>query len=169
MKNIELPYFGQIDFTQLNEYYSAETEYNGLILRLDLNFENKNISEVDAENIKKFLNNIADYDIQNKTEITKDFDNEGEAKDYINFYFDEFDDEELSGIINYQNLNKPKEEQLLSKLILIRIGLYPDGKYDTEYYAVFDYSIEIDGEPCNQLLVVKTNDNGDLDHITWES
>ncbi len=167
--NIELPYFGQIDFAQLNEYYSAETEFNGFILHLDLNFENKNISEIGAEKIKNLLNNIEDFDIQNKTEIIKNFNNHGEAKDYINFYFDELDDEVLSGIINYQNLNKPKEEQLLNKLRLIRIGLYPDGKYNTEYYAVFDYSIEIDGEPSNQLLVVKANNNGDLDHITWES
>ncbi|MBL7786137.1 MAG: DUF2004 domain-containing protein [Chitinophagales bacterium] len=169
MTNIELPYFGQVDFNQLNEYYSTETEYIGLILRLDLNFKNKSITKEEAVNIKKFLDRISVFDIQNKTEITKDFNNEGEAKDYINFYFDELDDEELSGIFDYQNQNKPKEEQLLSKLRLIRIGLYPDGKYNTEYYGVFDYSIEIDGEPCNQLLVVKTNNIGGLDHITWES
>ena len=169
MGNIELPHFGQMDFNQLNEYYSSETEYNGLTLRLDLNFEKKIVSEEEAENIKKFLDNISVFDIQNKTEITKDFNKEGEAKDYINFYFDELDHEELSGIVDYKNLNKPKEEQLLNKLRLIRVGLYPDGKYDAEYYGVFDYSIEIDGEPCNQLLVVKTNKTGNLDHITWES
>jgi hypothetical protein len=39
---------------------------------------------------------------------------------------------------------------------LIRIGLYPDGKYGTEYFGVFDYSIEIDGKMSDQLLVVKT-------------
>jgi Protein of unknown function (DUF2004) len=169
MKNIELPHFGRINFTQLDEYYAAVTEFNGLTLRLDLNFENKCISEVEIINIKKFLENISAFDVQNKTQIDKDFNDEGEATDYINFYLDELDEEELRGIIDFENRDKPKEEQLLSKLRLIRVGLYPDRKFGADYYGVFDYSIEIGGEPCNQLLVVKTDNKGELDHITWES
>jgi hypothetical protein len=72
----------------------------------------------------------------------------------------------LSGIIDYGNQDEPIEEQLLNKLRLIKVGLYPDY---TDYYGVFDYSIDIEGEPCNQLLVVKTDNQGRLDHITWES
>lgn len=169
MAKIELPLFGKIDFTQLDEYYAAETSYNGMKLRIDLNFENKNLSDEQAININKFLSNISAFDIQNKIEIEKDFNDDGESKDYIDFYLDELDEEELRGIIDSENKDNSKEEQLLSKLILIRVGLYPDGKFDTDYFGVFDYSIEIDGEPCNQLLVVKTNKTGDLDHITWES
>jgi hypothetical protein len=71
-------------------------------------------------------------------------------------------------IIDKDN-NLPQELQLLNKLRLIRVGLYPDGKYGTDHFATFDYSIDIDGEPCNYLLVVNTNEKGDLDHITWES
>lgn len=82
---------------------------------------------------------------------------------------DELEEEELSSIIDFSDKEVSKELQLLGKLKLIRVGLYPDGKYGADYYGVFDYSIEIDGEPCNQLLVVKTNENGDLDHIAWES
>jgi hypothetical protein len=167
--NIDLPHFGQIDLTQLKEYYSAETALSGTMLRLDLNFENKSISEEQAINIKVFLDNIPTLEIQNKSSIDKDFNDGGEAADYINFYLDELDEEELENIIDHDDKDKPKEQQLLSKLKLIRIGLYPDGKYGADYYGVFDYSIDIDGEPCNQLLVVKTNENGDLDHITWES
>lgn len=169
MTNIELPYFGQINFTQLNEYYATKTVYEGLTIALDLNFKNKYMSEAEAENIKHFLNSIAAYDNQNKTEIIKDFNNEGEVKDYINFYFDELDEEDLNGIVDFKDLYKPKEEQLLSKLRLIRVGLYPDGKFGAENYGVFDYSIDIDGEPCNQLLVVNTNQIGKLEYITWES
>ena len=166
MTNIELQHFGQIDINQLVEYYSAKAEFNGQTIRLDLNFENKNISEEQVESIKKFLDNILAFDIQNKTVIDKDFKDEGEALDYINFYFEELDEEELSGIIDYGNQDEPKEEQLLSKLRLIRVGLYPEY---ADYYGVFDYSIDVDGEPCNQLLVVKTDKKGGLDHITWES
>ena len=169
MTIIDLPYFGQIDFTKLEEYYAAESSFNGRVIRLDLNFENKSITEEQAKNIKVFLDSISAFEIQNKSSINKDFNDSGEALDYINFYFDELDEKEWDDVINNGSQGKSKEEQLLSKLRLIRVGLYPDGKYGADYYGVFDYSIEIDGEPCNQLLVVKTKANGDLDHITWES
>ena len=169
MTNIELPHFGKIDIDQLEEYFSAKTAFNGQTISLDLNFKNKNISEEQAENIKKFLNNILAFDTQNKIIIDKDFKDEGEALDYINFYFDELEEEEISEIIDYESEEKTKEELLLENLKLIRVGLYSDGKYDTDYYGVFDYSIDIDGEPCNQLLVVKTDNKGEFDHIAWES
>jgi len=169
MAKIELPYFGQVDFKQLEDYYSLTTFYNGNTITIDLNFENKKLSEEQALVIKEFLSNISKIDTQKKIEIKNSFENEGEAKDYINFYLDELDVEELKRIIDYDNNNNSYENQLFSKLKLIRVGLYPDGKYDSDYFGVFDYSIEIDGEPCNQLLVIKTNENGDLDNITWES
>lgn len=169
MTNIELPHFGQIDLTQSEGCYSVKTEWKGSILWLDLNFENKQISEEQAKNIKAFLDNIGNFEIQNKSAIDKDFMEEGETADYINFYVAELDEEELSSIIDYNDKQRSPKHQLLDKLKLIRVGLYPDGKFGANYYGVFDYSIEIDGEPCNQLLVVKTNEKGDLDHITWES
>ena len=164
-----LPYFGEIEFTQLEEYYTVEVAFNRSMLRFDLNFENKSITEEQAKSIKVFLNNISALENKNKSSIDKDFNDTGETADYINFYLDELSEEELGDLIDNNNTNKSKEEQLLSKLRLIRIGLYPDRKYGTDYYAVFDYSIDIDGEPCNQLLVVKTDRNGDLNYITWES
>lgn len=169
MTNIELPHFGQIDFTQLDEYYVAEFALNGQTIHVDLNFENNNMTEDQAVTIMKFLENIYAFDIKNKTAIDKDFNDEGEATDYINFYLDELEEEELSGIIDFENPHKSKQEQLLSKLRLIRVGLYPHEKFGAGSYGVFDYSIDIDGEPCNQLLVIKTNETGNLHQITWES
>ena len=166
MKQIELQHFGSIDLDNLEEDYSAKTEFNGQTIRLDLNFENKSISEEHAGNIKKFLDNILAYDLQNKIVINKDFKEEGESLDYINFFFEELDEEELRGIIDFGNQDEQKEKLLLNKLRLIRVGIYPEY---SEYYGVFDYSIDIDGEPCNQLLVVKTDNGGELNHVTWES
>lgn len=169
MTNIDLPYFGQIDFTQLDEYYAAEAAFSGSILNLDLNFESRSVSEEQATTIKNFLGNISAFDLQNTSAIRTNFSEDGEAADYISFYLDELDKEELAGIIGNNTEDISKGEQLLKKLRLIRVGLYPDGKYDSECYGVFDYSIDIDGEPCNELLVVKTNEKGEIDHITWES
>ena len=169
-ENYILPYFEQITINNLEDYYSTKFELNNRNIETDLNFENKKIGKNEIEKIEKFLKSIADFDKKNKVYIEKDFNEEsGETSDYINFYLDELDENELSRIIDIENINTSKNIQLLNKLKLIRVGLYPDGKYGAEYFATFDYSIDIDGEPCNQLLVVNTDENGNLDHITWES
>ncbi len=169
MANFNLPYFGQIDLIKLEEYYNVKVRFFEKEINIDLNFESKTINELNAEKINMFLNNIGNFESVNKNLIEKNFHDEGETANYINFYFDELDEEELSDIINFDDKYNSKEHQLLNKLKLIRVGLYPDGKYGASYYGVFDYSIDIDGEPCNQILVVKTNEIGELDHITWES
>lgn len=165
-----LPHFESINLQELKEYYVVEIDLNGRKTSIDLNFKNNSIDKDAIETIKTFLENINKFDKQNESYISNDFkEGDGETKEYINFYFDELEQDELSNIIDIHDVNTPKETLLLNKLKLNRIGLYPDGKYDSNYYAVFDYSIDINNEPCEQLLVVKTNEKGALDHIAWES
>ncbi|ALJ00724.1 DUF2004 domain-containing protein [Rufibacter tibetensis] len=168
MKN-SLPYFKEIDLSSLEEYYHVETILNADIISIDINFKGKSTDERTYKSIKTFLENISEFSEQNKFLIENDFKENGEAFDYINFHLEELDEDELSRTINIDDANTSKERQLLDKLRLVRVGLYPDGKYETDYFGVFDYSIDIDGEPSNQLLVVKTNAEGELHHITWES
>jgi hypothetical protein len=170
LENYNFPYFGEININNLEEYYSSNFEMNNNTIRTDLNFGNKKIEKYGIAKIEGFLKNVNNFDDTNKVYIEKNFNEEsGEALEYINFYLEEFDENELSKLIDLDNENIPKNIQLLNKLKLIRIGLYPDRKYGTEYFATFDYSIEIGGEFCNQLLVVNTDEKGNLHDITWES
>jgi len=169
-KNYDLPYFGKININNLEEYYNVNIDFNKSSINTDLNFKNKVIEGGGIEHIETFLKNIENFDKSNKVHIEKDFNKQnGQTLDYINFYLDELSENEIAGIIDVENQDIPKNVLLLKKLRLIRVGLYPDGKYGANYYATFDYSVDVDGEPCNQLLVVNTDGNGDLDHITWES
>lgn len=163
-----LPYFGEIDIEALLDYYNINTSFNNKQVSLDINFLNTSISEAVYERINAFLDNIREFNNQNKSIIERNFKEGGEVVDYIQFHLEELSEEELASIIDNNN-PRTREEQILNKLRLVRIGLYPDGKYETSYFAVFDYSIEIDGDPSNQLVVVKTNERGELDHVTWES
>lgn len=162
-----LLYVGEIDLNELEVDYRTNIQLDGKDLSIDINFKNKTIQQDEIIKVNFFLENISKFDKQNLKAIELDFKNSGETSDYIQFYIDELDDNELSNIIDVKKANK--EKQLLSKLKLIRVGLYPDGKFDSEYFGVFDYSIDIDGEPCNQLLVINTDEKGKLHHITWES
>lgn len=169
MKNYQIPYFGEIDITNLEDYYEVEVTINENKVRLDLNFEDTSVDENTCQDIKNFLENLDRYDHQNKLFIENDFNGNGNALDYINFYLEELDQDELSAIIDLDDENGSREQQLLNKLVLIRVGLYPDESEDSNHFAIFDYSIFIDGEACNQLLVVITNKAGELNYITWES
>jgi hypothetical protein len=53
---------------------------------------------------------------------------------------------------------------MLSKLHLVRVGLYPDSE---DEFAIFDYSI---GQELTQyLVVINTNEDGEIDYMTMES
>lgn len=101
-----------------------------------------------------------------RIEINNDLNNDGEAKDHANFYLEELEEEELSEIIDFTNLIVSQEQQIINKLKLIDVGLHSDNNV---YTGIFEYSIAIDGEMCNQVLVVYVDINGSLDKILWES
>lgn len=164
------PYFGNVNLKDLKEdYYTvAETSKNNI--PIELSFEHKSIDQEMADGISSFLENIEQQDQHNRTLIAKDFkEKESETSGYINFFLTEFDEAELLSIVGEKTENTDIAEQLLNKLELTRIALYPDGKYGATYYAMFDYTIYLDGLPCDQLLVVFTDQKGNLDSIAWDS
>ena len=59
--------------------------------------------------------------------------------------------------------SKSKEERLLTALKLKRIGFYPGN----ENYAVWDYTIG--KNVTDRLIVVVTDNNGNIKEITTES
>lgn len=164
-----LPFFGDIDIHNLNQDYRVNSVVDGVKLSLDINFENTKIESKDFNLIKDFLNDIASFDKQNRKYILQDLKDGGEAEDYLNFYIDELDDEELSALIDLGEEALDPRIQLFMILKLVRVGLYPEKQFDSNEYAVFDYSIEIERAMSNQMLVVVTNENGALHHVTWES
>lgn len=169
MSNYQIPFFGTIDIKSPQDYYSTKMKIGVNEVTLDLNFTSKNIDEDTLDVINKFLKNIEHIHKENVTIYHLDLKKGGETSDYINFYLEEFLDDELDRIIDIKQNIESKRIQLLDKLQLTRIGMYPNQESEIGYFGVFDYSIMIDDEYCNQLLVIKTNKIGKLDHITWES
>ena len=64
MTDFALPYFGQLKLNSLEEYYSAETEFNGVTVSLDLNFENKTVALAAMKSVKKIVDDIPRLDEQ---------------------------------------------------------------------------------------------------------
>lgn len=164
--NYNLPYFGNLELNALKGDYYVVAEIAKRNVPIELSFEKKTINQEIAEGIARFLENIEKQDQRNRDYIAKDFEErESETANYINFYVTEFNETEL-GI---DSEKKDLEKQLLHKLELNRVAIYPDGKYGATYYAMFDYTIYLDGLPCDQLLVVFTDKQGGLFDIGWDS
>lgn len=163
-----LPYFGEINLQELKEYYDATTDTG---ISLDLNFEHTAIDASRAELIKQWLLDLETLHAANMAEIRQDIQNEESTTyDYIRYYIDDLSEEEMTGIIGTVESDEEKTAALLSKLELKRVGFYPDGKYDTTYFAVFDYTIDINGDPCDQLLVLKWGETPrQIEETSWES
>ncbi|RZK30141.1 MAG: DUF2004 domain-containing protein [Hymenobacter sp.] len=166
MKNFALPYFEQLQLDSLEKYYSTKIELNGTTVRLDLNFEDKTAALSTMKSVKKIIDDIPRLDKQNKVYIDNDFNDENgdTVRFYLEHHLEVADKQELSTLIDFNDKGTEPEKQLLAKLHLIRIGLYPN---NDENFAVFDYSL---GESfTNYLVVINLNIKGKLDYMTMES
>lgn len=109
---------------------------------------------------------MADYDFKNKKYIEQDYKDEDAdtVREYIDHHLDELGETEISELIDTSNKKISQGDQLVKKLHLVRMGLYPDSE---DQFAIFDYSI---GPEITQYLVVLFIDEfGNLDYITMES
>jgi Protein of unknown function (DUF2004) len=166
MAGIKLPYFAILDPALLEEYYDADIEYNNSEIQVDLNFDNNSIDVKRLEIAKHFIENIRIHDLNNRKHIEKDFnDADGETvREYLEHHLEELATDELDDLIGpgVKTVDRPK--LLLKKLQLVRVGLYPDS---VDQFAIFDYSI---GKELTQyIVVINTDENGNLDYMTMES
>ena len=166
MSNFKLPHFGFIDPASLEEYYDVEIPFSGTEIQVDLNFNNKTIDPARLETVKQFIENIRIHDLNNKKYIDADYnDEDGDTvKFYLEHHLEELGKAELGELINLNSKSTEHEKQLLKKLRLVRVGLYPDSE---DQFAIFDYSIG--QEITNYLVVIFTDENGNMDYMTMES
>jgi len=162
---MERPKFEKFDLNNLEDYYAATVLYGERELEIDINFEVQSTDQQEINKILEFISNILSYDSKNEIYIYNDLNkNPSVTQDYLLFYTEELEDD-LQNIIEKSDEMATNISRLREKLNLIRVGIYPQA----DYFATFDYSIDLDGEPCEQLLVININADGSLDYITWES
>lgn len=165
MSEYTLPYFEKLATDNIQEYYAIDIPFKNYTIQIDLNFESRIIDIKILDKVKSFIERINQFDKMNLIQIDKDYSENGEVKEFIVFHIEEIEDELLE--LNIISDGENKETQFLSNMKLVRIGLYPDGKYGSDNFAVFDYTVNQD--LTNQLIVLNTDENGVFDHISWES
>ena len=166
MANIKILHIGILDSSSLDEYYDVDIELNNSQVQIDLNFSGKSIDEKRLEIVNHFIENIRIHDLNNKKYIARDFnDPEGDTvRFYIDHHVEELATDDLYELIGTGAKTVDQPVLLLKKLRLVRVGLYPDSEKE---FAVFDYSLG--KELTNDLVVLFTDENGNLDYMTMES
>lgn len=166
MSKFLLPHFGELDPKNLEEYYDVGVEFNGQEIQMDLNFENSSIDTKRLALVKQFIENLSTFDKRNKEYIEQDFaDEDGDTvRSYIEHHLEEISKEDFSALIDFNDNSASPEIQLKNALRMVRVGLYPDSE---DQFAIFDYSI--DPDLTQYLVVINTNEKGDLDYMTMES
>lgn len=166
MAMIKIPHFGPLDPEALEEYYDVEIDFNGKQIQVDLNFGNTSIDPSKLDIVKAFIDNIRIHDIKNKKFIEDDYkDEEGDTvKTYLEHHLEELGEDELAALIDPNSKSSEHEKQLLKKLHLVRVGIYPEGE---DQFAIFDYSLGQD--ITDYLVVINTDENGNLVYMTMES
>jgi hypothetical protein len=166
MANFKLPHFGVLNPAALEEYYDVDIDFNNKQIQVDLNFENKTIDVERLEMVKRFIENIRIHDLNNKKHIEADFaDEDGDTvREYLEHHIEELATDELNQLIGFNTKTVDQPKLLLKKLYLTRVGLYPDSK---EQFAIFDYTIG--RELTDYLVVINTDENGNLDYMTMKS
>lgn len=154
MDNLSI--FKQIDSNKLQEHFDTWLEVHNESVMFDLNFESDKIASSILDKAKELVKNIEVQDKKNLEFINYNFNAEkkGIVREYLTFHLEELE-EELGNI---------SAEDLLNRLKLNRVGFYPDSK---GVFAVFDYSF--DRDISDELIVVRTDENGKLISIDTES
>lgn len=166
MATYKLPHFGEIEASSLEEYYDVEIEFNDENVSIDLNFEEESIDTKKLDHVKKIIEGLATYDEQNKKYIQQDYKDEEKdtVRTYVEHHIEEIEESELLEIIDISDKTDSKETQLIKALHLVRVGFYP---HSDETFVTFDYSL--DQDVTDYLVVINTDENGKLVHMTMES
>lgn len=89
--------------------------------------------------------------------------------DFLEFHVEELAPKTLAKLLDKKS-KSPKLEQLAAKLVLTRVGIYPQAKADG--FAVLDYTFEGNtgkNRFTDQLLAVYMDAKGKVGHLSHES
>lgn len=163
MSKIKIACFGEVD-TSSDDYFEGHVTLGGRETEVDLNFENYEGKPVDwAGEVEHFLGNLAACKANTDRAILAADSDEGTVEEYIQFHLDELDN--IDSLVAEADPALTQKEQLRALLVekLERIWIYPG----SEPYATWDYMI--DSEHSDEILVVYTDNQGEVENISWES
>ncbi|MDU1889363.1 MAG: DUF2004 domain-containing protein [Dysgonomonas sp.] len=161
MSKQKLPYFEDIiDWNDLEDYYETEINFHNHTTSIDLNLDDEP-QETWAEDYNKFMGKFEEYYQSIKKTIKGYYPEEGMVKEYYTYHLEEIS-EEMAEELEKTDKTLSEDERLHSILKLDRIGFY----FAEDNFATWDFSF---GDFTDQILVIYTDKEGEIEDISWES
>lgn len=163
MSKKNITYFGEVN-KKAKDYFEGRVTLGNKDVELDLDFCNYEDNPKDwSKDLENYLSNLLKYKVEIDKAILKDYENGGTTNEYVRWHLDEWD--AIDELLTNADSTESEEEQFLSLLMqrVETITFYPG---DT-HYAVWDYMI--DNENSDEIVVVHTDNKGNVLDITWES
>lgn len=173
MTEIELPIFGRIKLSKETWYNDAinwEYNFEGMLIDLDVTFKG-----IDTQKILKVsttLNNLTKIHKIGKVAIQEDFEKGETVKEYIqewkeDIFLQIFTSEEFEEFISDTDKEKSIAKRLLSKIRIVRIGIYAESKNS---FVTMDFAFGYDDDKGfrEDMIVVTLNPNLEVTDICTE-
>lgn len=158
---MNIRFFGNIDLNE--EYYETDINLLDKKISLDLNLEEVLGKKDWILKYDDYVSKLLNYKEKIEKKLNEDFDDWGVTKEWIDWHIEELDKDTIEKLVKDADLNMQLDEKLLTRVNLVRIGFYPG----YEDYAIWDFML--DEKISDQILVVVTDNNGEILDITWES
>lgn len=158
---MKIRFFGEIDINK--DYYETTIHLKDRDIQLDLNLEEVVGKKDWILEYDEYISKLSTYEEKIEEKLNEDFDDWGLTKEWIDWHIEGFDKKDIEKLTEGVDKNLPIDEKLFRVINLVRIGIYPG----YEDYAIWDFMLE--NEFSDQILVVVTDNKGEIVDITWES
>ncbi|WP_300342975.1 DUF2004 domain-containing protein [Fusobacterium sp.] len=158
---MNIRFFGNIDLNE--DYHETEIHLLEKNISLDLNLEEVLGKKDWILEYDEYVSKLSSYKENIEKRLNEDFDDWGVTKEWIDWHIEEFDKSTVEKLVKNLDNNMQLDEKLLTRVNLVRVGIYPG----YEDYAIWDFML--DEKISDQILVVITNNRGEILDITWES
>jgi len=164
MSKFSIPNFAELDVNSLKEYYNVQIDFKGHKIEMDLNFIEKTIEADKLEMVKTFIDNLKMLNTVALDAIKEDFLKGGPVKEYIEQQLEETSEKNLSFFVQQSKKPAAKENKMLAKFYLKRVGFYPQNE---DQFAVFDFTIG--EELTDYIIAVNFKEDGEIAYLSMEN
>jgi len=165
MKSIEIPYFGKItiDKNIVEQKFEKYVRINDSLIEFNLIFETEDITISDLKLIEGFLIDFEKYFANARLAILKDFEENGQSKDFIQTHLDALTPMGKEILKETFSKHSDLDEYFLNELELNFVYIFPD---DSEEFIKFNY--QVSDEFTDEFLFVRFGKDFSVKEISTE-
>jgi len=165
MASVQHPILGSVDTAEPGDW-EAEVTFGGRQVTFDLTIEEPGVTVLDLAALPQRIEDLVPLDRAARAAILEDArsgDDDSSATHYLSHHEEVLPEETLQRLFGTKTPSAADAEAMLSRLVLTRVGLYPE----SDAPVLLDYSI--DPHETDYLLSVYFDSSGQAAYVSLES